>query len=102
MDHEQALEDYHGHPNYVKVWLGLVALLGISLVLGAMGAHLLAVLLIFGIAVVKALMVAGSFMHLRWEPRLLVGLLIFAVLCAGFLYFGVYPDIVNVPMQVAK
>jgi caa(3)-type oxidase subunit IV len=94
--------DYHGHPSYVKVWAWLVALLVVSLGLGGLGNHRLAVSLIFGLAVVKALLVLGNFMHLRWEPRLVWLVAGFGVLCIVFLYFGVLPDIVLVKPSLAR
>ncbi|MBP6669262.1 MAG: cytochrome C oxidase subunit IV family protein [Gemmatimonadales bacterium] len=94
--------DYHGHPNYFRVWLALVALFAVSLLFGLLGNHRLAVSLIFALAVVKAILVVGNFMHLRWEPRLLWVAAGFGFLVLGFFYFGVYPDIVPVPPQVAR
>lgn len=96
------LADYHGHPNYLMTWAILVALLFVSLALGHIGQKTLAIALIFSLAVVKAMMVLGNFMHLRWEPRVMWGMMIFGVVCACFFFFGVYPDIVRVPLQLAK
>jgi caa(3)-type oxidase subunit IV len=94
--------DYHGHPNYVGVWAALVALLGASLAIGWLGGRRLAVALVFGLATVKALLVLGNFMHLRWEPKLVWGIAGFGVLCLLFLYFGVRPDIVGGPQTLAR
>ncbi len=68
-------ESHVHHPNYVKIWAILVALLIVS-VLGSMS-HIREVVLIaaFGVAVVKASLVAKNFMHVkvekRWVPYLL-------------------------------
>ena len=94
--------DYHGHPNYVLVWLGLVVLLVASLAVGTLGHHRLAVATIFTVAVVKALMVLGNFMHLRWEPRLVWGIAGCGFLCLLVLYFGVMPDLLFVEPHLAK
>lgn len=106
MDHNpesiSSQPDYHGHPNYVKVWAWLVALLALSFAAVALGNHRLAVGLVFTLAVVKAVLVLGNFMHLRWEPRLVWGIAAFGFLCLAFLYFGVLPDIVFVPRTLAK
>ncbi len=99
---QPTVQDYHGHPNYRLVWAGLVVLLALSLALGALGNHRLAVSLIFGLAVVKALLVAGNFMHLRWEPRLVWLVAGWGLLVVAFFYFGVLPDIVYVPRQLAR
>ncbi len=94
--------DYHGHPNYFATWGVLVALFLVSLGLGYSGHSTAAIVLIFGLAVVKAAFVAGNFMHLRWEPKLVIGVVLFAVLCLFFFYFGVLPDIVYVDLKLAK
>ena len=83
------------HPNYVKIWAILVALLIVS-VLGSMS-HVRVVLLIaaFGVAVVKAYLVAKNFMHVnvekRWVPYLLIMCLLFIVI----LFAGVAPDVMK-------
>lgn len=96
-----ARPDYHGHPSYVKVWVWLVAALLVSLAAGGLGDHRLAVAIIFTLAVVKSILVLGNFMHLRWEPRAVWLIGGFAILCVGFLYFGILPDLL-VPLTVAK
>jgi len=97
----QKQEDYHGHPNYVAIWAILVALLFASLACGWLGNKELEVAGIFTLAIVKAILVLGNFMHLRWEPKMLWGVAGFGVLCLFFLYFGVAPDIVHVHLQLA-
>ncbi|MCC7131632.1 MAG: cytochrome C oxidase subunit IV family protein [Gemmatimonadales bacterium] len=94
--------DYHGHPNYIKVWAWLVVALVMSLALGGLGNHRLAVALIFTLSIVKAILVLGNFMHLRWEPRLVWLIAGFALLCVVFLYFGVLPDLLFVPLTVSR
>lgn len=88
--------DYHGHPNYFIIWGILVALMTISLGIGELGHTTLAIAMIFGIAIVKTLLVLGQFMHLKWEPKLVWIIFGFGVLCLFFLYFGVLPDLVHV------
>lgn len=97
-----AARDYHGHPNYVAVWAALAALLVMSLAVGWLARGIAAVALIFGLAAVKAWLVLGNFMHLRWEPRFVWGIAAVAVLCLVFLSIGVAPDIVHVPLTLAK
>lgn len=94
--------DYHGHPNYLAVWAALVALLVASLGLGWLHGGVWAVTLIFALAAVKAGLVLGNFMHLRWEPRFVWGIVAFGVLCLVFLYLGVAPDILGVELALAK
>jgi caa(3)-type oxidase subunit IV len=83
------------HPNYVRIWLILVALLTVSLVLGFVGFARTAVVLIFAIAVIKAWLVASYYMHLRFEPRWLTILILSALLCVIVLFVGLLPDIAH-------
>jgi caa(3)-type oxidase subunit IV len=83
------------HPNYVKVWAILVALLIVS-VIGSMS-HVRAVLLIaaFGVALVKAYLVAKNFMHVNVEKRWVPYLLIMCLLFITILFAGVAPDVMQ-------
>jgi caa(3)-type oxidase subunit IV len=83
------------HPNYVKVWAILVALLVVSLV-GSMS-HVRVVLLIaaFGVAFVKAYLVAKNFMHVNVEKRWVPYLLIMCLLFIAILFAGVAPDVMQ-------
>jgi caa(3)-type oxidase subunit IV len=85
----------HGRPNYVAIWVWLVALLivglGASFVPGARG---LAVALIFATAVAKALLVALNYMHLKFEPRLIYAIAIVPVLFVLVLIVALFPDFV--------
>lgn len=88
-------EPHVHHPNYVKIWAILVALLIVS-VLGSMSSIRPVVLAAaFGVALVKAFLVAKNFMHVmvekRWVPYLLVVCLLFVVI----LFAGVSPDIMK-------
>jgi len=88
-------ESHVHHPNYVKVWAVLVVLLIVSII-GSMS-HIRTVLLIaaFGVAVVKAFLVAKNFMHVtverRWVPYLLGVCLLFIVI----FFAGVAPDVMK-------
>jgi caa(3)-type oxidase subunit IV len=88
--------EYHGHPNYFIIWGLLVALMTISLVIGSFGNSTLAIAIIFGLGIVKTLLVLGHFMHLKWEPKIVWAIFGFGIICLFFLYFGVLPDVVNV------
>jgi caa(3)-type oxidase subunit IV len=88
-------ETHVQHPNYVKVWAILVALLVVS-VAGSM-THIRDVVLIaaFGVAIVKAYLVAKNFMHVtiekRWVPYLLMICLLFVLI----FFAGVAPDVMR-------
>lgn len=84
------------HPNYVAIWVVLLLLFGASVGAAHLGATRTATLLIFGIAVAKALLVIAYYMHLRFEPRWIVVLMLGALACAVVLFFGLIPDIAYV------
>jgi caa(3)-type oxidase subunit IV len=85
----------HAHPNYVKIWAILVVLLGISLIGPMAGMMWLTLVTAFGIAVVKALMVAAYFMHLNIE-KTYVKYLLFTLLALMLVFFaGVAPDVMK-------
>lgn len=83
------------HPNYVKVWAILVLLLGVSVAGPQIGIRWITLVAAFGVALVKAYLVAKNFMHVnlenRWVPYLMLTCLIFMVL----LFTGVAPDVMR-------
>jgi len=83
------------HPNYVKVWAILVGLLIVSVV-GSMS-HIRDVVLIaaFGVALVKAYLVAKNFMHVNVEKRWVPYLLIMCLLFIAIFFAGVSPDVMK-------
>ena len=83
------------HPNYVKIWAILVVLLVVS-VIGSMS-HIREVVLFaaFGVALVKAFLVARNFMHINVEKRWVPYLLIVCLLFIFILFAGVAPDVMN-------
>lgn len=83
------------HPNYVKVWSALVVLLAISVAGPFLGIRIVTLITAFGIAIVKAYLVARNFMHLNIERRYAVYLLT-TVLAFMLLFFaGVSPDVMK-------
>lgn len=95
------MSSHHEHPNYILTWFVLVVLLGVSLAVASLS-KTLALLLIFGVAILKAVIVGSNFMHLRFEPRWVTAAVLFAMCCLGFFWFGVAPDIVIVPLVVSR
>ena len=81
---------------YVGLWAVLLALLGISLGLGALGNAVVATSLIFGIATLKAFLVAFYYMRLRWEPAYITYTLFIAAGFVLILFVALIPDIVHV------
>ena len=81
---------------YARIYWILVAALVVSLFLAFLEHHLLAASLIFAVAIVKAALVAGYYMHLKFEPRSVVLVVISGIVCLFILFGGLVLDIVHV------
>ena len=95
-DHEQA--------HYVRIWAILVVLLIISVLgpivaphvaFGFLKAWMITLMTAFGIAVVKAYMVAANFMHLNIEKRYISYLLATMLMFMLLFFAGVAPDVMK-------
>ena len=95
-----ALNDYHGHPNYLKVYIALLLLFGISLVASYLDNFLLMVVIVFTVSTIKALLVINFFMHLKWEPITLQIIIYMALFTLAALIIGVYFDVTAAPRDV--
>ena len=88
-------ESHVHHPNYVKIWAILVALLIVSVVGSMSSIRPVVLIAAFGVALVKAYLVAKNFMHInvekRWVPYLLITCLAFMVI----LFAAVAPDVMH-------
>ena len=83
----------HRHPNYLKVYFTLVGLLVVSVVGPMLGIRVVTLIAAFGVALVKAYMVAKNFMHLNVEKRWIHWALALALVFMVLLYAGVSPDV---------
>ena len=64
------MADTHTHPNYIMVWLGLAVLTAVELGVAFLPwAKTTIILVLVGLAVWKAVLVALYFMHLKFEER---------------------------------
>lgn len=80
---------------YVKVWALLILLLVVSVIGPMLGITLVTLVTAFGVALVKAYLVAKHFMHIGLERRYVVYLL---VTCIGFIvlfWAGTAPDVMR-------
>ncbi len=77
--------------NYVKIWLILLALLVVSILGPFLGIKAVTLITAFGIAIVKAYLVAKNFMHLNIEPRYAVYLLLTMLVFMLLLFAGARP-----------
>ena len=87
------MSEAYAHPNYVKIWFWLVVLLLISVAGPMLEIPALTIITAFGIAFVKAFLVAANFMHLKFEKKIISFLLILALCLLGVFFFGLAPDI---------
>ena len=83
------------HPNYVKIWGILVVLLAISIAGPFIGIRVVTLITAFGIALVKAYLVAKNFMHLNAQPRYIIMLLGTALAFLLLFFAGVAPDVMK-------
>jgi caa(3)-type oxidase subunit IV len=88
-------EAHAEHPNYVKIWGILVVLLTISVFGPFLGIKIVTLITAFGIAVVKAYLVARNFMHLNIQPRYVTYLLTTCLVFMLLFFSGVSPDVMK-------
>ena len=89
-------EDHdHGPAYYVKIWAILVVLLIVSVIGPEFGIQAVTLFTAFGIAVVKAYMVAANFMHLKTEKRLATYILTTCLVFMFLFFAGTAPDVMR-------
>jgi caa(3)-type oxidase subunit IV len=91
--HAHAESDGAPHRNYVKIWAILSSLLVVSVTGPMLGIRVVTLIAAFGIALVKAYLVAKNFMHLDIEKPIVKWLLALALLIMVLLYTLVAPDV---------
>src|SRR5215470_12654062 len=89
----QAPHAAHHHPNYVKIWAILSGLLVVSVTGPMIGIRVVTLIAAFGVALVKAYLVAKNFMHLDIEKPIVKWLLSLALVIMVLLYTLVAPDV---------
>jgi caa(3)-type oxidase subunit IV len=85
----------HSHPNYVKIWAILLGLLIVSVIGPQFGIRLLTLITAFGIAVVKAYLVARNFMHINIEKRYIVYMVTTCLVFMLLFFAGASPDVMK-------
>ena len=85
----------HAPTNYVKIWAILLVLLVISILGPELEIKIVTMITAFGIAVVKAYMVAKYFMHIDIERKYVHYLLITGITFMLIFYFGVAHDVMK-------
>lgn len=79
---------------YVVLWLILLGLLAGGVLFAYVDIPLLANVLVFAVAVAKAVLVLRNYMHLRWEPRFVTLALVGALACVVIFFLLTLPDAV--------
>ncbi len=89
-------EEHAAHEvNYVKIWAILLGLLIVSVLGPMLGIRAVTLITAFGIAIVKAYLVAKNFMHLNIEPRFAVYLLCTVLVFMLLFFAGSAPDVMK-------
>ena len=84
------------HRNYVKIWGILMVLLVVSVVGPMTGIRVVMLLTAFGVAAVKAYIVAKNFMHLDVEKPIIRWVLGLSVVFMVLMYAGIAPFFENI------
>lgn len=85
----------HGDSHYVKVWGWLLVLLLISFVGPMAEIQWLTLITAFGIALVKAYLVAVNFMHINLTPRFVIYTVTTTLVFMLLFFAGTAPDVMK-------
>ena len=85
----------HAPRNYVKIWAILLGLLIVSVLGPMLGIRAVTLITAFGIAIVKAYLVAKNFMHLDIEARYISYMLGTALVFMLLFFSGSAPDVMK-------
>ena len=88
-------EQAHGHTNYVKIWAWLLVLLAISVAGPFLEIQAVTLITAFGIAIVKAYMVARFFMHVTVQKKFVTYMLLTCLVFMALFFAGVAPDVMK-------
>ncbi len=83
------------HPNYLKIWAILLALLIVSVAGPFIGIQVVTLITAFGIAIVKAYLVVKNFMHIDLAPKLVTYLVATMLLFMLLFFAGTAPDVME-------
>jgi caa(3)-type oxidase subunit IV len=93
-DHAHA-DESHAHPNYWRIWATLCVLLSISVAGPFVGIKIVTLITAFGIAVVKAYLVAKYFMHIDIAARYVTYFIATALVFMLLFFAGAAPDVMK-------
>lgn len=85
----------HGDSHYVRVYFILLALLTVSILGPMLEIQAVTLITAFGIACVKAFLVAKNFMHINLTPRFVVYLVTTSLIFMLLFFAGTAPDVMR-------
>ena len=94
-DHHAADHAAHGDAHYIKVYLTLLVLLTISILGPMLEIKTVTLITAFGIAFVKAYLVAVNFMHINLTPRFVVYTFTTTLVFMLLFFAGTAPDVMK-------
>ena len=80
--------------HYLFIWVWLLALVVVSVVAAEVLPKLQAMILIFSVAIIKALLVARNYMHLKNERIIIYAMVFVPLAFVLILLFALFPDFV--------
>ena len=83
------------HTSYVKIWGVLLVLLVVSVAGPMAGIRVVTLITAFGIAIVKAYVVARYFMHVNLEKKWVAYMLVAMIALMALFVGGVSPDVMK-------
>jgi len=90
------MSEDHGHPiNYVKIWAILLALLGVSVIGPMFEIRVVTMITAFGVACVKAYLVAKNFMHINIAQRYVTYIVATGLVFMLLFFAGAAPDVMK-------
>ena len=87
------MSDSHSR-HYLMIWIGLLALVLVSVAAASILPKVQALVLIFAVAIVKALLVVRNYMHLKNERAIIYALVLVPLAFVIILFFALFPDFV--------
>jgi cytochrome c oxidase subunit 4 len=81
---------------YTWIWLALLVLTAITVTAAALDLGRISIIVVLAVASVKSILVLLYFMHLRWEQRLLLKILVPIAIATLAIFIGLtYTDVLN-------
>ena len=92
---EHHAEAHHDDSHYYKVYFTLLALLTVSIFGPMIGIKAVTLITAFGIAIVKAYLVAKNFMHINLTPRFVIYTVVTTLVFMFLFFAGTAPDVMK-------